>query len=355
MSFGNNLGLIKAFQDQMPEGSELIVFYRPNTEAEATELAAYGVRTIPFRDNMNFVLNGLPLLMTARVLFCDNYYAFLGGLAHPHKMRIVQLWHANGAIKQFGWEDPATSTRSSADQRRFQAVYDQFDEYVVASKMMARVFENSYHVPASRMEYLGYPRSDRLFNAKWRKRAQKRVYRLAPELKGRRVLLYAPTYREGITYHAPKGMREALLADPNAIAVVKLHPLLTSSQAQLTYEFGSRVKFYDQLTTTDLLTVAETVVTDYSSVAFDYSLLPNAHSLLFFMFDLDDYQNNPGIQKDLLDWLPSEPLKTVDDLEHAVVLDSATDFKDFNQNWNTYNDGHATKRVTARYLALLQS
>lgn len=353
LSFSDNLPFIKALAAALPADVDLLVFYRPEHEAAATHLAAAGITTRVFRDDLHFVWRGIPSLMQARLLFCDNYYAFLGGLWHPKNMRIVQMWHAAGAIKRFGWDDPTTSRRPKSDQRRFQAVYNQFDDYVVGSSAMGRVFANSYRVPFERMQILGYPRSDRLVNATWLAKTRQRVYRLAPELQGQRVILYAPTYRDGVTFRPPEGLVTALQQDPAAKVIVKLHPALADQTARLQQELGTQVVVAQHLSTTELLTVTETLITDYSSVAFDYSLLSNAHSLLFYLFDLPVYTQDPGVQADLFEWLPSPALQTAAELAAAIHADTATDFTKFNQHWNSANDGQATQRVIDRYVALL--
>lgn len=353
MSFGNNLKFIQALAEQLPDNQRLVVYYRPDVEVEATQLAAYGIQAVPFRDNLHFVFTGVPVLMQSRLIFCDNYYAFLGGLVHPRGAKIVQLWHANGAIKRFGWGDPKTANRSKADQRRFQRVYDHFDDYVVASDAMGTVFQESYHVPRSRMQLLGYPRSDRFFSPEWQKAAMARINRLAPGLAKQRVILYAPTYRDSMTFELTPELKDALVADPNAVVVVKLHPLLQKYEQQFSQSATRQVRFYPQLSTTDLLMVTETLITDYSSIAFDYSLLPHAHSLLFYMSDLAEYQRNPGIQPHYLQWLPSKPLQTPDELKNAIAADAPMDFTKFNHHWNTYNDGHATQRVVQYYCRYL--
>lgn len=163
MSFDNNLKFILAVAKTLTDPADMVVYYRPAVEAAATRLAAYGITVISYQDNVSFVLHGIPQMMRAKLMFCDNYYAFLGGLKHPRNCRIVQLWHANGAIKRFGFGDPKTALRSKTDQHRFQRVYNQFDDFVVASEAMGHVFEESYRVPASRIQLLGYPRSDRFF------------------------------------------------------------------------------------------------------------------------------------------------------------------------------------------------
>lgn len=356
MSFDNNLGLIKSMARRLPKNKRLYVYYESSSEAAATDLAAYGIKTILFRDGFKLIFDLIPKIMASNVVFCDNYFPFMGGIAHPKDLKVVQLWHANGAIKKFGWEDASTKDRSSSDKRRFQKVYNSFDEYVVASETMGHVFENSYHVSFDKMNMIGYPRSDRLFKEKWQKIARRRVYSFAPQLKGKRVILYAPTYRdEGRSFNPPKGVIKALSNDPNAMVVVKLHPLLKDLEEKLQNESKNpNVMFSNQLSTTDLLVVTDTLVTDYSSVAFDYSLLPNAHSLLFFMFDLDQYKHNPGIQDDLLNWLPTKPITSLDGLRKAISEDKQTDFTNFNHHWNKYNDGFATSRVIDRYIKTLK-
>ncbi|ANZ65393.1 glycosyl transferase [Secundilactobacillus paracollinoides] len=349
MSFGNNLNFIARLADALPDRNQLLVLYRPSVEVEATELAALGIPVMPFQDNVHFVLEGVPKIMQARLIFCDNYYAFLGGLVHPRHAKIVQLWHANGAIKRFGWGDPKTVQRSKTDQRRFQRVYNQFDDYVVASQAMGKVFEESYRVPAKRMQLLGYPRSDRFFSEDWKQTAVRRVQRVAPDLLTQRVILYAPTYRENMHFELSKDLKEALMADPDAVVVVKLHPVLQKYEQQFSQASHHQIRFYPNLSTTDLLAVSETLITDYSSIAFDFSLLSSAHSLLFYMSDLEAYAQNPGIQPHFVKWLPTPPLKTPAELKQAIIADQATDYSAFNHHWNTYNDGQATQRVVTYY------
>ncbi|WP_056966831.1 CDP-glycerol glycerophosphotransferase family protein [Apilactobacillus ozensis] len=355
MSFDNNLQLIKKIANNLPKDCNLIVLYKPVTEAAATDLAAYGIETIPFWDGFHFVFKILPIIMTGQLIFCDNYFPFLGGLFHSKKIKIIQLWHANGAIKKFGWEDPTTNLRSKSDKKRFQKVYNSFDDYVVASETMGKVFENSYHVPFYRMKMIGYPRSDRLFHNKWQDLAKRRVYKAAPELKNRRVILYAPTYREDIGFNPPKDLSKVLSSTEDAVVVVKLHPLLKDKEHELQRISNNKnMCFYSQLSTNDLLSVTDTLITDYSSIAFDFALLPNAHSLLFFMFDLDKYKKDPGIQDDMLNWLPSKPIMDTKTLAKAIKSNQKTDFSKFNQKWNTYNDGFAIERLIDKYIKTLK-
>lgn len=362
MSFAGNEHLIKAFADLAKQlGRNFTVLYLPQCQAEAAKLAAKGIQTVEFADGFDFLLHKLQIVMQARLLLCDNYYAFLSGCAFKPQTHVVQLWHANGAIKTFGWEELTTSQRSAADKRRFQKVYDQFDEYLVGSKKMAQVFAQSYHVPQTRMNVIGYPRTDQLFNKSWQIQVSQKIKTQYPCLIGKELILYTPTYREDKTgkptMNLPEDFKQFVnqLSD-NQRLIIKLHPHVKAAEKQLKQQLNSdKVIWVDDFSTNDLLLIADRLITDYSSVIFDYSLLPNAKQILFYCYDYDQYAQQVGIQADFKSWIPGKMVTTTAELINEVQQPlEATDFTQFNQLWNTANDGHATERVLQNELKYIQ-
>lgn len=362
MSFAGNEHLIKAFADLAKQlGRNFTVLYLPQCQAAAAKLAAKGIQTIEFADGFDFLLHKLQIVMQARLLLCDNYYAFLSGCAFKPQTHVVQLWHANGAIKTFGWEELTTSQRSAADKRRFQKVYDQFDEYLVGSKKMAQVFAQSYHVPQTRMNVIGYSRTDQLFNKSWQIQVPQKIKTQYPCLIGKEVILYTPTYREDKTgkptMNLPEDFKQFVnqLSD-NQRLIIKLHPHVKAAEKQLKQQLNSdKVIWVDDFSTNDLLLIADRLITDYSSVIFDYSLLPNAKQILFYCYDYDQYAQQVGIQADFKSWIPGKMVTTTVELINEVQQPlEATDFTQFNQLWNTANDGHATERVLQNELKYIQ-
>lgn len=362
MSFAGNEHLIKAFADLAKQlGRNFTVLYLPQCQAAAAKLAAKGIQTVEFADGFDFLLHKLQIVMQARLLLCDNYYAFLSGCAFKPQTHVVQLWHANGAIKTFGWEELTTSQRSAADKRRFQKVYDQFDEYLVGSKKMAQVFAQSYHVPQTRMNVIGYPRTDQLFNKSWQIQVSQKIKTQYPCLIGKELILYTPTYREDKTgkptMNLPEDFKQFVnqLSD-NQRLIIKLHPHVKAVEKQLKQQLNSdKVIWVDDFSTNDLLLVADRLITDYSSVIFDYSLLPNAKQILFYCYDYDQYAQQVGIQADFKSWIPGKMVRTTAELINEVQQPlKATDFTQFNQLWNTANDGHATERVLQNELKYIQ-
>src|SRR5699024_5683987 len=94
MSFAGNEHLIRAFADLAKQlGRNFTVLYLPQCQAAAAKLAAEGIQTVEFTDGFDFVFHKLQLVMQARLLLCDNYYAFLSGCAFDHQQtHVVQLW-----------------------------------------------------------------------------------------------------------------------------------------------------------------------------------------------------------------------------------------------------------------------
>lgn len=351
MSFNNNQALIQRMAMALKPGQKLFVMYTSKAQRAAKELHSFGIQTIPMHNGLGLIIHLLPIMMSARLIFCDNYYPFIGGFVLPKQVKIVQLWHANGAIKRFGWEDPKTKRRSYFSQHRFQSVYNHFNQFVVASNAMGKVFQRSYHLPADRMKLIGYPRSDELMSSDWIKQTRAKLYREHPTWQNHRVILYAPTYRDGITFEPPQGLAKILTSDPKAIVLVKLHPLLQNRAHQLAQIWRNipNLNVVLKTPTMELLTITQTLITDYSSVAFDFSLLSNARSVLFYMFDAQKYVNDPGFQSDLQKWLPTKPIYKLTDLRKAILQNRQVDFKHFNAVWNCYNDGNATQRLIDYY------
>src|SRR5699024_1312992 len=76
-------------------------------------------------------------LATSRFVCVDNYFGFLAAVRFRAGVECIQLWHAAGAIKQFGVKDPSIESRTERARSRFKMVYGRFDHVVVGSEKMA--------------------------------------------------------------------------------------------------------------------------------------------------------------------------------------------------------------------------
>ncbi|SEL18402.1 CDP-glycerol glycerophosphotransferase, TagB/SpsB family [Carnobacterium iners] len=345
MSFPKNEnGLLGTFIEQNPT-IEVTLFYEKSCECEAAQFKKIGVTAYPIKKSLGFIKKAVPLFMQARVILCDNYFPILAGLSLQKETTVIQIWHANGAIKRFGLEDPATKARSSFDIKRFEQVYQQIDEYIVGSKMMGQVFQNSYNAVEESIVPIGYPRSDIYFEKNRIRQKREYFYKKFPELRGRKIILYAPTYREDKLGVYPLDIKHLYEELGNEyVLIMKKHPHIITPLVENHYESF----FYDNVhdfSIEDLLVVTDCLITDYSSVPFEFTLLDNAKKIIFYCYDQDAYNQRTGIQRNFKEWAPGEIVSSMDGVIAAIKKENKIDFNQFNEKWNTYNDGHSKERV----------
>ncbi|MBF7104374.1 CDP-glycerol glycerophosphotransferase family protein [Pediococcus pentosaceus] len=346
MSFAGNGTFIRELVKQFGS-DEVLIVYKTNVKENVLQLQQGHIikHAIEFKKfQVTSFVKGIKL---ARVTLFDNYYPELSAINKTKKDYFIQMWHANGAIKAFGWEDPSTYHRSVEDQQRFQRVYDSFDQIVVGSEKMADVFQRSWRVASDKIDRIGYPRTDKYFEESWIEKARKKIQTKLPELTQKRVILYAPTYRKDVSFSLPDDWRK-IKVPQDAVLIVRLHPHLANVERQIVDASPDRVIMVDHfISTQELLCVADTLITDYSSIAFDFSLLDNARSVIFFTYDLEEFERTVGIQASFKAAFLNQMVNTVEQLNDTILFGNSDKnvIHKLNQQWNTLNDGHSSARL----------
>lgn len=299
----------------------------------------------------NLLIFGLKEIVSADILVCDNYYPFLAGLPNKSNLKIFQIWHANGAVKTFGFGDKRVVKRNALARYRYQKVYDTFDYYFVGSDGMAEVFENSFKAKPEQMLKLGYPRSDDLLNSSEMTKRHDCAMSKLNQINGRKVILYVPTYRESVAHQDNRLDVEALYQalHKDYVFIYRAHP---AARQNLKKQFKNMARYPDFYITktfgfslVDCLSITDVLISDYSSVVFDYMLLNGKGQLLLYCYDFEYYESKKGIQDNFINYFPSRICLNSQDIIQQIKSEEIIDFTELNQIWNTYNDGQATARV----------
>src|SRR5699024_12101438 len=90
-------------------------------------------------------------LATSRIIFIDNYFGFIAGMPVTKKQIIIQLWHAAGAVKTFGFKDEQVKLRRQPARERLQYNYDQVDYTVVGSDRMVEILMEAFNTSNERL------------------------------------------------------------------------------------------------------------------------------------------------------------------------------------------------------------
>ncbi len=311
------------------------------------------VKVIPF-ETKNIIdwLISLYHLATSRCIIIDNYFGFLAAVTFKKNVECIQVWHAAGALKTFGLQDQSIRYRSDSAKRRFQQVYDQFHTIVVGSDEMGRIFSEAFNVPSQRMLPTGFPRTDFFYEKKSRDAVITSFYENYPLLAGKKLILYAPTYRDGQLENSDihldiKQMQQKL--DSNYFLLIKLHPAVKTktNYQELFPDFVCDFSEYKRIN--ELLVVTDYLITDYSSLPFEFSLLHKP--IIFYPYDLAEYREQRGLVKDYQQLVPGPIVYNTNELIEEIVADrfDVQAIKDFSDKWNRYSVGHSAENL-AHYI-----
>lgn len=284
----------------------------------------------------------------------------------PKKEQVyVQCWHGT-PLKRLGY-DLQTSENAIDSIPEIRAKYDmdteKFDYILSPSQFASEKFTSAWNLKAHKMEYkvleVGYPRNDYLLNHNQEDIAEIKEKLNIPADK--KVILYAPTWRDnqhesgvGFTYDLNVDfdkLRQEL--GDEYVILFRVHYLVASKFSFDQYEgFIYNVSNYDDIN--HLYVIADLLITDYSSVFFDYGILKKP--MLFYMYDLDDYKDSIRGFYFGIDKLPGQIITEEKDLPDAIrnsinnfVYDEK--YQEFNQMFSHLEDGQASKRFVEHVFA----
>ncbi|MEO8570476.1 MAG: CDP-glycerol glycerophosphotransferase family protein [Chloroflexota bacterium] len=277
---GNLLHVHRAIRRRRPE-RRVVLLLEPYSYGLAGKLT-YLARLV----------RGMYHLQTAGLFIVDNAYLPIHVAPHRRETTVVQVWHAAGALKRFGLD---TTTPLAEPERTFLHRY--YDAVVVGGEWTRGPYAAALRTPVERVLALGSPRTDFFFDETALTGARARVVKAHPALAGRRVVLYAPTFRgRGEAKRAARGLdatrlRAALPADH--VLVLKTHPNLDPA-ATPTEGFDVVVDHAEEIN--DLLALTDILVTDFSSSIVEFALL--RRPIILLVGDLATYEVDPGLYLD---------------------------------------------------------
>jgi CDP-ribitol ribitolphosphotransferase len=295
-------------------------------------------------------------LARARVVVVDDYFFPIYVAPRRPDTMILQTWHASGAFKRFGHSVRDVSFGAGDALTDRVRIHANYDVCLVGSEEAAAWYAEAFGLPLDRFRWdLGIPRTDSFFDPDHRVRAERAVRARYDIADGRRVILWAPTFRgDRVTdAHDPGALDLARLAaavGDDHLLLLRLHPFVRD-RTEVPPEAAAFVRdASDHPDIHDLMLVADVLVTDYSSAIFEYSLLERP--MVFFAPDLAAYERERGFYVDYRSWVPGPVVTTTDELgarlrEGLPDLDRVRRFRDASF---AVADGRATERVVDRII-----
>jgi len=288
-------------------------------------------------------------LATASVIVIDDTFLPLYWLSLRPDARIIQLWHASGAFKTVGY----SRTGKHGDLSPFGRVHKNYGAAIVSSTFDVPFYAEAFGIPEERVVATGIPRMDRFFDEHWREAGIRAAHEAFPAIAGRTVILLAPTYRGETIREASYGFEQldysalhALCLERDAVVIIKMHPFV---QARLAIPEAFRDRILDgsasSMDVNDLLFAVDLLITDYSSIVFEFSTL--GRPMLFFAYDLEAYTAERDFYVPYETFVPGRIVRTFADLLEAIRREDYELEKvaDFAARHFAHHDAGSTDRV----------
>ena len=282
---------------------------------------------------------------------------------HPRKGQVyVQCWHGT-PLKRLGYDLESSDNSMNSMQEireKYRTDAKKFSYLISPSPFTTEKFASAWNLVKTNQTHKiieeGYPRNDRLINTTDEERTE---IRKSLGVDDKKVILYAPTWRdnqhtsgEGYTYKTEvdfdKLKRE--LGDEYVI-LFRAHYLVANSFDFDRYAgFVRDVSSYSDIN--ELYIAADILITDYSSVFFDYANLRKP--MIFYMYDLEQYANELRGFYISLDELPGPIVRDEDSLIAEIrACDNwkpDSKYEEFCGKYNPKDDGHASERTLKKII-----
>lgn len=269
-------------------------------------------------------------------------------VSKPKKNIYIQTWHGTPLKKLALDMDMTNSPFKNPHLYKSDFIKEtkRWDYLISPNEYSSEIFKRCFDFKNEMIES-GYPRNDYLINnnTEDKKRAIKKDLGLPLDKK---IIMYAPTWRDAFTFNLPlsiTNLKKALGDD--YYVIFRLHYLVKHTSELVGHDdFIKNVTTYNDIS--DLYLISDILITDYSSVFFDFGVLQRP--MVFHCYDLELYKNDlRGFYFDFENEAPGPIVQTTDELIQAVKnIENNYPPKDFVDKFSSLEDGEATKRVVER-------
>ena len=287
-------------------------------------------------------------LASSKVILIDDYIRSVYEIRKRKDNYLIQVWHACGAFKAFGFSRLSKEGCWSQDSRSHRT----YDYCLVSSRKVAKHYAEAFGMNVDRVIATGVPRTDIFFDEAYKREIRAKIFSTYPMLKDKKVILFAPTFRgsskkEGNYPHYRFDYKKIFerLGDEYRI-IIKHHPHVNNKPV-IEKEYKDRViDLSKNEELNELLFVTDILITDYSSVIFEAALLDIP--MLFYAFDLDEYISRRGFYCEYISFIPGKLVENMDEIIDALMVGDfeADKIIEFKKDFFDDLDGKSGKRAS---------
>lgn len=340
-----------------PSLKYMLNYMKKNTDYEIKKFSLMGDTVEPevyYKRAKDYIRE----IATAKAIFICTANDLTGYFKIRPETTYIQLWHGCGVFKKVGLSTIDKAFGKSAESHKEYPINTNYSYVTIASPELSRIFEESMGIDkdAGIIVPTGVSRSDEFFDPQFIENSYKKLYEKIPQAEGKKVILYAPTFRgEVATCTSPDVLDVKAFAEAFSdeyILIFKHHQSVKNvppipEEYENTFAFDmTRGK---GMNINELMTVSDICISDYSSLVFEYSLFERP--MIFFAYDLEDYIDVRGLYYDFDEITPGPIFRTneeiIDYIRHIDERFNKQEVIDFKNRFMNCCDGHASERIAA--------
>lgn len=279
-------------------------------------------------------------LLTAKYWFSDTGFASF--LPKKKEQKNILLWHGTGAFKKFGF-----SILKHKEIKYNKNKYKTVDLVTVSSENVIDFYQEAFGIEKEKIKNLGTPRADIFFKEDKKLKVKEKFFNKYPELKNKKIIMYAPTFRDNeekrINLKLKISLMKEKLENLGYILLLRLHPGFETKTCEIDNIFSFDFTEYEQVS--DLLIVSDILISDYSSIIFEFSIMKKP--ILFYSYDVEEYIKDRGFYYNYYDFIPNKINYTTEEIINSIInkewdLERIEEFARY--FFNPF-DGNSTERV----------
>lgn len=271
----------------------------------------------------------------------------------------IQTWHGSGPLKKVERDAESTLSLEYIDQAKHDG--EMIDLFISSTSANTYMYKNSFYSHGEILE-LGSPRNDLLFNSQIIDKDKIR-HSIGVENKTIKIVLYAPTFRRTIenslkAYDLDASMLIKKLEQKygkSFVMLVRFHPNLSGNE-QLKILYSDCINVTNYVDTQELLAISDVLITDYSSILWDFSL--QMKPVFLYQNDEHEYLDDRGFYCPLCEW-PYPRAHNSDELYKKITEFNEEEYKrnveSFFEKWKSFDDGHASERTVDRIMDVINN
>lgn len=316
----------------------IVLNVRSNDYKNLKELISFWRRKedlIVIRPN-DCLLVKLAKISKGRVIFIEENDNVLSNIRLSSRQTVIHCWHGGGLFKKIAYD---SNGLNSSDQQRLKRIYQNVSYILISDQKFLPVFSSAFKKPKQQILPFGLIRTDKLFEIDVNK-SRKLLESRYPQIIGKKIILYAPTYRE------QENNRKLFFPDlkldkDDFILAARLHPSLKSHICAEYLDFSCEDLY-------ELLPAVDVLITDYSSILFDFSFFNRP--IIIYAPDIEKYER--GLYIDVNSVFKGSVATSIEELK--LIIDGVLPNNKIWRDFMGACDGHVKEKIDAFTESLLK-